>query len=80
MLHAQDRCIERLTQEAKRAARFGLAPQPFFRMGGDEDGWKIAAPLVQRVQQINAAHSRHLNIRDETDSLLKFLRTEKFFS
>lgn len=62
--------VKRFAEEADGTRRFDLTAQPLLGEGGDEDDRDPTALAQQRRLQLNAAHSRHLDIADQARGLL----------
>ena len=58
----QYRVIKGLAQEANRPGGERPCPDAFFGEGGDEDDGDLASLRDQRTLQLDARHTRHLNV------------------
>ena len=63
--------IERLAQELERACRQRLPPNRRFGARGHEDDRETVAVGIQALLKFNPAHARHLDVRNQTDGVVR---------
>jgi hypothetical protein len=71
--------VEGLGQVANRSGPKRLRTNPFVRKSREEYEWHTAPPGQQVRLQLDAAHARHLDIRNHTRDLVEMARPQEFF-
>jgi hypothetical protein len=70
--------VERLTQDAGCSGFQCLRPDSLFGESRDENHRQLAPLRLQKILQLDAAHARHLNVRDHAGGMIQLGGSQKF--
>ena len=70
--------VERLTQDAGCSGFQCLRPDSLFGESRDENHRQHAPLCFQKILQLDAAHARHLNVRDHAGGMIQLWGSQKF--
>jgi hypothetical protein len=70
--------VERLTQDAGCSGFQCLRPDSLFGESRDENHRQLAPLCLQKILQLDAAHTRHLNVRDHAGGMIQLWGSQKF--